>query len=203
MVAFAKSERRFLVLRYLPLSDNKYKPMLIAMSRDGDDICLAIPASEWADKGGNHPNWCSDGEHVFMNLDIERKGWRFVQAKYDGTGMKKMAALPASQGHPSLHPSGELLIDNAYPTEPAAFGDGSAPLWLIDLGKNQRQTLVRIRAATPLFDKDPDKTQEMRVDLHPARDSHTHTHVAINMRRTAISVSSGKWVSLSLPMSSM
>jgi len=176
----AQSERIFLVLRYLPASDQKYKPMLVTMTRNGDDIRVAIPVSEWAQKGGNHPNWCPDGTHVFMNLDIDRKGWRFVQAKYDGTELRKLTEIPANQGHPSMHPSGKFIITDAYPTEPASYGDGTSPLWLIDLEKNEKKTLVRINAVTPIFAKDPDKAQEMRVDLHPAWDSRTHTHVAIN-----------------------
>ena len=175
----ARSDRLFLVLRYMPLSDNKYRPMLITMTRDGEDIRLAVPASEWADKGGNHPNWCPDGEHVFMNLDIDRNGWRFVRAKYDGTGLAKMTDIPASQGHPSLHRGGRFLITDAYATE-AAFGDGTSPLWLIDLENNEKKTLVRIGNVTPLFANNPNKAEAMRVDLHPAWDSLTNTLVAIN-----------------------
>jgi len=87
----AQSERIMLVLRYMPYNDKQRKPMLITMTRSGEDIRVAIPASEWADKGGNHPNWHPDGEHVIMNLDIEgldvdREDWRYVKALYDGTG---------------------------------------------------------------------------------------------------------------------
>jgi len=176
----SKSDRIMLVLRYMPVSDNKRKPMLITMKRDGSDIRVAIPASEWADKGGNHPNWCPDGEHVTMTLDIDRKGWSFVQARYDGTDLKKITEIPANHGHVSLHPSGKFLMTDAYPTEPVAFGDGTAPLWLIDLEKNQKKTLVRMDAVTRFFDKNPKKAKHLRVDLHPVWDSRTYTHVAIN-----------------------
>jgi hypothetical protein len=176
----AHSDRIMLVLRYMPENDRKRKPMLITMTRDGNDIRVAIPASEWADKGGNHPNWHPDGEHVIMNLNIQRKGWMFVQAKYDGTGLRKITNLPANHGHVSIHPGGKFLLTDAYPTESVAFGDGTAPMWLIDLEKNQKKTLVRIDAVTPFFDDDPKRAKEMRVDLHPAWDSRSHTHVAIN-----------------------
>ena len=176
----AMSDRIMLVLRYMPENDRTRKPMLITMNRQGEDIRVAIPNSEWADKGGNHPNWCPDGEHVLMNLDIERNGWKFVQAKYDGTGLKILTEQPANHGHVSMHPGGKFLMTDAYPTETAAFGDNTSPLWLIDLEKNTRKTLVRIDAVTRYFDKDPQKAGEMRVDLHPAWDSATHTHVAFN-----------------------
>jgi hypothetical protein len=176
----SKSDRIMLVLRYMPVSDHKRKPMLITMKNNGEDIRVAIPASEWADKGGNHPNWCPDGEHVIMNLDIDRKGWRFVQARYDGTGLKKMTEVPANHGHVTQHPSGKFILTDAYPTESVAFGDGTSPLWLINLDTNQKKTLVRIDAVTRYFDKNPKSAKQMRVDLHPAWDSRTYTHVAIN-----------------------
>lgn len=176
----AHSDRIMLVLRYMPENDNKRKPMLITMTPDGDDIRVAIPASEWADKGGNHPNWHPDGEHVIMNLDIERNGWMFVQAKYDGSDLKKITTMPANRGHVSLHRSGKFLLTDAYPTESVAFGDGTAPLWLFDLEKNEKMTLVRIDAVSRFFDSEPERAKEMRVDLHPAWDSRTYTHVCIN-----------------------
>jgi hypothetical protein len=175
----AASDRLFLVLRYMPASDRQYRPMLVTMTRAGEDIRLAVPSSEWADKGGNHPNWCPDGEHVFMNLDIEKKGWRFVRSRYDGTGLAKLSDIPASQGHPSLHRGGRFLITDAYATE-AAFGDTTSPLWLIDLEKHEKSTVARVENVTPLFAKAPAKAQEMRVDLHPAWDTRTHTLVAFN-----------------------
>ena len=175
-----QSNRIMLVLRYMPVNDKKRKPMLITMTPDGEDIRVAVPATEWADKGGNHPNWHPDGEHVIMNLNIEKNGWMFVQAKYDGTDLKKITDIPANHGHVSLHPTEKYILTDAYPTEPVAFGDGTAPLWLIDLEKNQKNTLVRMDAVTQIFDSNPKKAKQMRVDLHPAWDSRTFTHVAIN-----------------------
>lgn len=176
----AQSDRIMLVLRYMPENDRKRKPMLVTMTREGNDIHLAIPASEWADKGGNHPNWQPDGEHVMMNLNINRNGWMFVEALYDGSNLRKITPVPANHGHNSLHPSGKFLMTDAYPKEPVAPGDGTAPLWLIDLDKDVKMTLVRIMAVTPFFIDDISSAKEMRVDLHPAWDTRTYTHVAIN-----------------------
>ncbi|MBD3377679.1 hypothetical protein GF406_21805 [candidate division KSB1 bacterium] len=176
----AQSDRIMLVLRYMPENDKKRKPMLVTMTREGKDIHVAIPASEWADKGGNHPNWQPDGQHVMMNLFVDGKGLLFIGAKYDGTDRKPITPVPANRGHNSLHPSGKFLMTDAYPNEPVAYGDDTAPLWLVDLKTNEKETLVRMKAATPMFEDDPSEANEMRVDLHPAWDSRTHTHVAIN-----------------------
>jgi hypothetical protein len=176
----AHSDRLMLVLRYMPESDGKRRPMLITMTRDGDDIRVAFPTSEWADKGGNHPNWLPDGEHVMMNLDIHGDGERFVQARYDGTDLKTMTDVMANRGHPSLHPDGRYLITDAYAAEKAGFGDGTAPLWLIDREKSEKKTLVRINSVMPAWAADPGKAKVMRVDFHPAWDRRTYTHVAVN-----------------------
>jgi len=176
----AASERIMVVVRFMPYSDGARRPMLITMTRTGDDIRVAIPASEWADKGGNHPNWHPDGEHVFMNLDIHKQGWMYVQARYDGTGLKKFTEVPANHGHPSIHPGGRYMISDVYPREADAFGDGTTPLHFFDLEKGERQTLVRMDAVSRFFDDDMNKAKEMRVDLHPAWDRSGYTRVAIN-----------------------
>ena len=169
-----------LVMRYMPESDGKRRPMLITMTKDGEDIRLAIPASEWADKGGSHPTWLPDGEHVMMNLDIDGQGEMFVQARYDGTGLTQMTEVASNRGHPSLHPDERFLITDAYAREDVAFGDGTAPLWLIDRQNATKSTLVRIDAVTKFFDDDIHKTGYMRVDLHPAWDQSGYTRVAFN-----------------------
>jgi hypothetical protein len=176
----AASERIMVVVRFMPYSDGKRRPMLITMTRTGDDIRVAIPASEWADKGGNHPNWHPDGEHVIMNLDIDKQGEMYVQARYDGTGLKKFTEIRANRGHPSIHPGGRYMISDVYPREAEAFGDGTAPLHLVDLEKGQKQTLVRMDAVSQYFDDDMNRAKSMRVDLHPAWDRSGYTRVAIN-----------------------
>ena len=176
----AHSDRLMLVLRYMPESDGKRRPMLLTMTRDGNDIRMAFPTSEWADKGGNHPNWLPDGEHVMMNLNIYGDGERFVQARYDGADLKVMTDVMANRGHPSLHPDGRFLITDAYAAEKAGFGDGTAPLWLIDREKSEKKTLVRINSVMPAWAADPSKAKVMRVDFHPAWDRRTYTHVAVN-----------------------
>jgi hypothetical protein len=181
----AQSDRIMLVLRYMPHNDKKRRPMLITMTRTGEDIRVAIPASEWADKGGNHPNWHPDGEHVIMNLDIEgldkdREDWRYVKARYDGTGLQEFTTVPANHGHPSIHPDGRFMISDVYPREADAFGDGTVPLHFVDLQKHERQTLLRMDSVTRFFDDDMNTAKEMRVDFHPAWDRSSYTRAAIN-----------------------
>lgn len=176
-----KNDRIMLVLRYIPYSDNKYKPHLITMQSDGSDIRMAIPATLWGDRGGNHPNWHPDGEHVMMNLDIYGDGWRFVQARYDGSDLKTMTEVPGNHGHPSVHPDGRFILTDAYPREDIAWeGDETAPLMLIDLEKDTRTRLVRMNTFTHFFTGTGENPKYMRVDLHPAWDSRTHTLVAFN-----------------------
>ena len=177
----SKGDRIFLVLRYWPEKEQKRKPHLITMKPDGSDIRMAIPATLWADKGGNHPNWCPDGEHVLMNLDIDGGGWRFVQSRYDGSRLKTMAHVPANHGHPSLHPGDRYILTDAYPGEDIAWkGDETAPLMIIDLKKNERRRIVRMQAYTKYFAGGDKHPGVMRVDLHPAWDSKTHTLVVFN-----------------------
>jgi hypothetical protein len=187
-----KGNRILLVLRYVLRKDGKFKPQLITMKTDGSEIRVAIPASEWADKGGNHPHWCPDGEHLIMNLNVDRRSsysiwhrprhkWRFVQCRFDGTNLRTLTPVPANGGHPTLHPSGKYILTDAYPKERMAFGDDTAPLWLIDVETAEKKTLVRIDAVSSFFKKDNGKSAgALRVDLHPAWDSKTYTHVVFN-----------------------
>jgi len=159
-------ERLQLVLRWVPHDGGKMRPNLITMKSDGTQIRVAIPASEWGDKGGHHPNWCPDGEHVMMNLNLTGEGLRFVQARWDGSELRAMHDDVPGSGHPSLHPDGVHVLTDAYWGEPVAFGDGTVPLRLIDLRTGEDRTLVRIRTLPPYLGP----KNELRVDPHPAWD---------------------------------
>jgi len=161
--------RIMLVLRFLTGGGEPHgRSQLIAMDADGGDIRVAIPESEWADKGGHHPNWCPDGEHVMMNLNLHgpEAGMRLVRARYDGSGLEAMTEAVRGSGHPSLHPNGRGVVTDCYLGEPPAFGDGTTPLRWIDLEEGTERVLVRIRTQ-------PDSAGpagELRVDPHPAWD---------------------------------
>lgn len=55
------------------------------------------------------------------------------------------------------------------------FGDGTSPLWWIDLEKETRTTLARIPATPDYWGP----KSELRVDLHPAWD-HGFRYAAMN-----------------------
>lgn len=175
-----QSTRILLVLRYKP-EKGRFKSQVITMTPEGEEIHVAIPASEWADKGGNHPNWHPDGENVMMNLALHRKERLYVQARYDGTQLQKMTDAVANHGHPTLHPEERFILTDCYPREDDAYGDGTVPLLWIDRKTSVKRALVRIDAMTrPFREKGTLKARVMRVDLHPAWDSRTFTHVAFN-----------------------
>ena len=172
-----QSTRIMLVLRLFAEGSTRARSQLVTMKADGSDIHLAIPASEWADKGGHHPNWCPDGQHVMMNLKLHgrKKGLWLVRARYDGAGLATMTEAVPGSGHPSLHPNGRHVVTDCYLHEPMAFEDGTVPLRLIDLQRGTETPFVRI-GSKPAW-KGP--KNELRVDPHPAWDP-TFRFVAFN-----------------------
>ena len=173
--------RLMLALRWLPRSWLPWKRKrrygakhVITMAADGGDVRLAVSAERWA-RGGHHPNWCPDGEHVLMNLDTQGDGLRFARLSRDGSACETLAPGARGSGHPTLHPDGRHLLTDAYVDEPLAFGDGTAPIRLLDVGTGAETQLARIRIQ-PLAEK---ATGALRVDPHPAWDR-GYTRVAFN-----------------------
>jgi pterin-4a-carbinolamine dehydratase len=144
------------------------------MDADGSNVRVAVSAERWA-RGGHHPNWCPDGEHVLMNLNTHGDGLRFARLALDGSTCETLVPAVRGSGHPTLHPDGHHLLTDAYIDEPLAFGDGTAPLRLIDLRDGTATQLARI-SIQPLAER---STGVLRVDPHPAWDR-SYTHVAIN-----------------------
>ncbi|MFP4056200.1 MAG: hypothetical protein ACLF0G_04960 [Candidatus Brocadiia bacterium] len=140
--------RLMLVLRWVPTGGGRVRPNVVTMKADGSDVHLAIPAEQWM-KGGHHPNWCPDGEHVMMNLKLDGETLRLVQARYDGADLRPMTDAVRGSGHPSLHPDGRHVVTDSYPGEPVAFGDGTVPIRLIDVQEGTETTLVRIQSVPP------------------------------------------------------
>ncbi len=158
--------RLMFVLRWL--SRNKDPTRLnnvITMDADGGNIRVAIPDSQWR-KGGHHPNWCPDGEHLMMNLNIHGDGMRFIRAGYDGSGLSTLSDSVLGSGHPTMHPDGRHILTDAYCDEPIAFGDGTTPIRCLDLHSGKEEHLLRIRTL-PDF---KGEQNELRVDPHPAWD---------------------------------
>ncbi len=162
-----QGSRIMLVLRWLPDGGDtaRMERMVVTMEADGSNIRIAIPADRWK-PGGHHPNWCPDGETVLVNLNLHRDGLRFVTARFDGSNLEDAAPGIMGSGHPTMHPDGRHILTDAYPNEPLAFGDGTAPIRLVDRFLGRESALVRIQVVPP-FDG-PKK--ELRVDPHPAWD---------------------------------
>jgi len=160
-------DRLMLVLRFKPNdAGEKTRANLITMRADGSDINVAIPSTIWTEKGGHHPNWCPDGEHVMMNINEHGDGMRFVQARFDGTDYRVMTEAVRGSGHPALHPNGRHIVTDAYPKEPVSFGDGTVPIRLVDLAEGAETTLARMQIVPPFTGP----KNELRVDPHPAWD---------------------------------
>jgi hypothetical protein len=173
--------RLMLVLRWLPRSWLPWKrkrrhgfKQVITLDADGGNIHVAVSAERWA-RGGHHPDWCPDGDHVLMNLNTHGDGIRFARLPYDGSACETLVPSVRASGHPTLHPGGRFLLTDAYVNEPVAFGDGTAPIRLIDLRDVTETTLVRIRTEP----REESGTGALRVDPHPAWDR-SHTHIAFN-----------------------
>ena len=173
--------RLMLALRWLPRSllpwrrKRRYGAKhVITMNADGSHVRVAVSAERWA-KGGHHPNWCPDGEHVLMNLNTQGNGLRFARLALDGSTCETLVPAVPGSGHPTLHPDGLHLLTDAYVDEPLAFGDGTTPLRLVDLRSGSETQLVRI-GIRPLAER---STGTLRVDPHPAWDR-TCTRIAFN-----------------------
>jgi Tol biopolymer transport system component len=158
--------RLMFVLRWL--QKNRFRSRFkntITMDSDGRNIRVAISDSQWRKKG-HHPNWCPDGDHILMNLNLHGNGMRFVTTRYDGSDLRVLHDAVIGSGHPTLHPDGRHILTDAYGHEPIAFGDGTVPIRWIDIQSGMEEQLVRINT-TPGF-KGP--KNQLRVDPHPAWD---------------------------------
>jgi hypothetical protein len=139
---------------------------LVTMKPDGSDIHLAVTPEQYA-RGGHHPMWAPDGEHLTINLNIRdgTKDLDLVSVRYDGTHLRSIH--PIGSGHPSMHRTKPFVLTDAYPREPVTRGDGTAPLRLIDLRDRTEIALAQVlltRSETPRL------TSEHRVDAHPVWD---------------------------------
>ena len=147
---------------------------VVVVGVDASELHLALPSRIWA-RGGHHPDWCPDGEHIIMNLKIDGPTLRFVRYKYDGTGLETLAGDIPGSGHPSMHPDGRHIVTDEYLHGDLACGDGSVPLRIVDIIDGTARQIVRIRTR-PDWDT-PDHL--FRADPHPAWDR-SHRFIAFN-----------------------
>lgn len=160
--------------RFNVMSEGTLRFDVYTLDNEASDVRLAIPASQW-EKGGHHTNWFPDGHRLSMNLNIDGDGMRFVETRYDGTDLKKMMEEPCGSGHPTIHPNGRHILTDDYVHGPAAFGDGTVPIRLVDRQTGEDTRLIRIRTET----EHQQEHSSLRVDPHPAWDA-TNNWIAFN-----------------------
>lgn len=156
------------VVRWMPHGNDERgarRNMLVTLRPDGSDLQMAIPGEVWA-RGGHHPNWMPDGEHVMMNLKLDGENMRLVSARYDGADLRLLNDDLLGTGHPAMHPDGRHVITDEYAHASLANEDGTTPLRLLDVQSGGEVQVARIRTR-------PDYEGEekvLRVDPHPAWD---------------------------------
>lgn len=141
------------------------KNRIITTDADGSNVRLALSAKDWQ-RGGHHPTWHPDGEHITMNLRLSGSMKRFVCFRYDGEHLRPICGNACGSGHPSIHASGKFMLTDAYPRENPAYADGTVPLRWVDVQTGAETELVRI-ATVPRFSGPKDA---FRLDPHPAWD---------------------------------
>ncbi len=135
---------------------------VFTMRPDRTELYLAIPASEW-EKNGHHTNWTPDGQHLTMNLNIERKRMRLCICGFDGSNLHAIGDYTGS-GHPSFLRNGRFGITDCYLSERQFVeGDDAAALRLFDLERGTERVFTRVHIRTPGQDAAPD----FRLDPHP------------------------------------
>ncbi len=137
-------------------------PHLITFKTDGSDIKLAVGRELWQ-RGGHHPNWHPDGNHLIQNLRPEGKALRFCQFKYDGSDLEILSSKHPGGGHPSISPDGRYLITDAYPTEPVVLENNEIPIRLLDISSDEEAMICSVHALGPGL-------KVLRLDPHPAWD---------------------------------
>jgi len=140
---------------------------LVTMKGDGSDIRLAVTPQQYA-RGGHHPMWAPDGEHLTLNLNIRdgTKDLDLVSVRYDGADLHSIH--PVGSGHPSMHRTLPFVVTDAYTHEPLARGDGTVPLRLIDLRTKTEVALAHVLARRSDSAK---LSSEFRIDQHPVWDA--------------------------------
>jgi len=137
----------------------RVNPSLLTFNQDGSDKKLAIPNEIWG-RGGNHPNWHPDNEHILMNLRLEQSDLRLCSFRPDGSDFTILSDSIFGSGHPSFHESGRFIITDSYPNERFAAKSGEVPIRLIDLHNQTEQNICFI------FTNGRPKINALRVDPH-------------------------------------
>jgi hypothetical protein len=159
----ADGSRGFAVLRSRGLSDRPQatRASLVTFTAAGNRPALALPHDEW-DRGGHHPSWLPAGRRILMNLvPAGERTLRFVTLAPEGGVPTVLAPGCRGSGHPSLDPTGRLLVSDAYLNEGFGAADGEAPLRAINPATGVEWLLASL-------DCGPANLRARRIDPHPA-----------------------------------
>ena len=110
-----------------------------------------------------------------MNLDVDGTSMKFVSADVFSGETTPLHPTAGGSGHPSVHPGGRFLLTDAYPGEPAGYGDGTVPIRLLDLKTGEEKVIARIQSRPAYVGP----RKEMRLDAHPAWDR-TGNYITFN-----------------------
>lgn len=139
----------------------------------GNDLNCAL-GPELFLKGGHHATWTPDGNSISLNLKLNGKSMRFVTVQYDGKNLKESVKLVRGSGHPTMHPSGNILTDTYLKKwDFPQYNDGTVPLRWINLKSGKECVLVRIQTQQSCDDP------ALRIDPHPAWDK-TWRYIVFN-----------------------
>ena len=158
--------RLMLILRWIP--PDRTQPILknvVTLDADGGNIHRPITDEHWR-HGGHHPNWCPDGEHLLMNLNLHGTGLLLVSARHDGSDLHALSETLPGTGHPTMHPDGIHVLTDDNAALKRADSDGTTPIRWLNLADSTETRLVRIRTQPRFIGP----AHEMRVDCHPAWD---------------------------------
>jgi hypothetical protein len=96
----------FVVRARMP--SGEYRPMLLTCRPDGSELRVTVPHRVWA-RGGHHPIWHPDGEHILMNLVPQGDTMRFCLVSPDGAIRPLLDNVPGS-GHPIVSPDRRRMV---------------------------------------------------------------------------------------------
>jgi len=152
------------VFRPLPQGKGRQKLSLFTFNTDGSDIRLAIDHHLWS-RGGHHPNWHPDGEHLIMNLIPEGKRLSFCQFRYDGSDFRVISQKHPGGGHPSITPDGKYLVTDAYTSEGVVLPNKEVPIRLLATESDEVEVICHMYT---LGRKGDLGRGVLRLDPHPA-----------------------------------
>lgn len=137
----------------------RVNPTLLTFAPDGSDIKIAVANEVWG-KGGNHPNWHPDGQHILMNLKLDHNDHRLCSFLPDGSDFTVLSDTIYGSGHPSFHISGRYIIADSYPQEQFSARSGEVPIRLIDLERQTEENICFV------FTNGRPRPGVLRVDPH-------------------------------------